>query len=56
MLFQDIFIVDMLLILSIVFYVSNTNIMMLLYTSGIYLIILGFLLLLNDSDIYTGFL
>lgn len=30
--------------------------MMLLYTSGIYLILLGILLLLNDSDIYTGFL
>lgn len=56
MLFQDIFLIDILLILSIVFYISNTNVMMLLYTSGIYLILLGFLLLLNDSDIYTGFL
>ena len=56
MLFQDIFLIDILLILSIIFYISNTNVMMLLYTSGIYLILLGFLLLLNDSDIYTGFL
>ena len=54
--FQDIFLIDILLILSIIFYISNTNVMMLLYTSGIYLILLGVLLLLNDSDIYTGFL
>lgn len=56
MVFQDIFLIDILLILSIIFYISNTNVMMLLYTSGIYLILLGVLLLLNDSDIYTGFL
>ena len=56
MVFQDIFLNDLLLILSIIFYISNTNVMMLLYTSGIYLIILGILLLINDSDIYTGFL
>lgn len=56
MIFHDILLINFLLILTLVFYISNTNIMMLLYTSGIYLILLGILLLVNDADIYTGFL
>ena len=56
MIFHDILIINFLLILTLIFYISNTNIMMLLYTAGIYLILLGILLLVNDADIYTGFL
>ena len=37
-------------------YVSNNNIMMLLYTGGLYLILVGIFCLLNDADIYIGFL
>ncbi len=56
MLFNDVFLLEFLIITSILFYISNTNNMMLLYTGGIYLILIGILALLSNADIYIGFL
>jgi hypothetical protein len=47
---------EILIISSLVFYTTNTNLLVLLYTSGMYLIFLGILLFLDDADIYVGFL
>lgn len=38
------------------FYVVSTNLLLLLYTGGLYLILIGLLLFLNGMDIYVGFL
>jgi hypothetical protein len=56
MLFNDLLVLELLILLSTIFYVSNNNIMMLLYTGGLYLILVGLYCLLNDADIYIGFL
>ena len=56
MIFSDTFILELLILLATICYVSSTNLMMLLYTSGLYLIFLGLLSLINDADIYIGFL
>ena len=56
MLFNDLLVLELLILLSTVFYISNNNIMMLLYTGGLYLILVGLYCLLNDADIYIGFL
>jgi len=56
MLFSDTFLLEILILVSVVFYLSSTNLTMLLYTGGIYLILIGLLSLINDADIYIGFL
>ena len=56
MLFNDLLLLELLILISIFFYTVNTNLMMLLYTSGIYLMMVGILCLLGDGDIYIGFL
>ena len=56
MIFNDALILEFLVLLSVICYVSSTNLMMLLYTSGLYLIFLGIFALINDADIYIGFL
>jgi len=56
MLFNDILLLEIIILISIFFYTTNTNLMMLLYTAGIYLMMTGILCLLGDSDIYIGFL
>lgn len=56
MLFNDILLIEVIILISIFFYTTNTNLMMLLYTAGIYLMMVGVLCLLGDSDIYIGFL
>ena len=56
MLFNDSFVLEILIFLSIICYISSTNLMMLLYTAGLYLIFIGIFTLLNDADIYIGFL
>ena len=38
------------------FFVISTNIMTLLYSAGLYLIVLGMYSMLNDADVYVGFL
>ena len=56
MLFNDFTVLEVLILISVLFYISNNNIMMLLYTGGLYLILVGLFCLLNDADIYIGFL
>ena len=56
MLFNDTLLLEILILVAVMFYVSSTNLTMLLYTGGIYLILIGILSLINDADIYIGFL
>lgn len=56
MLFNDIFILEILILLSILFYTCSTNLLILLYTGFLYLMLIGTLSLINDADIYIGFL
>jgi len=49
-------VLELIILASVLFYVCSTNIMMLLYTGGIYLMLIGMFCLLNDADIYIGFL
>ncbi len=56
MLFNDIFILEVLILLSILFYTCSTNLLILLYTGFLYLMLAGTLALINDADIYIGFL
>jgi len=55
-LFNNILILEILILISIFFYSCNTNLLILLYTGGIYLLLLGSFALINDADIYIGFL
>lgn len=43
-------------LVTILYFLISTNIMMLLYTAGLYLTLIGLYSLLNDADIYIGFL
>ena len=56
MVFNDTFFLETIILISVISYISSTNLMMLLYTGGLYLIFIGLLSLLNDADIYIGFL
>lgn len=56
MLFNDILCIEVLLLSIVLFYSISNNLLTLLYNGGLYLILLGLFLLLNDSDIYVGFL
>lgn len=56
MLFNDVFLLELLLLLTVSFYTLSSNLLMLLYTGGIYLLLLGGLAFINDADIFIGFL
>lgn len=56
MLFSEYFLIEVLILLSVVYFITSNNIMILLYNAGIYLILVGLYALLNDADIYIGFL
>jgi len=56
MLFNNIFLLEVLILLSILFYTCSTNLLILLYTGFLYLMLIGTLALINDADIYIGFL
>ena len=56
MLFNDIFLIEVVLIFIILFYIITINLITLLYIGCLYLIFLGFIGFLNDADIYIGFL
>jgi hypothetical protein len=47
---------QILLIISLIFFINTVNIITLWYLAGIYLIALGFLLFCDDGDIFIGFL
>lgn len=56
MVFNDIIILEVVLLSLIFFYITTINLTTLLYVSGIYLMLVGILALINDADIYIGFL
>lgn len=56
MLFKDLFVLELLILISVFFYITHTNLTILLYTGGIYLILIGIYALINDSDLFIGFL
>lgn len=56
MIFNELILLESLLLLVTVFYVVGVNLLVLLYTGGIYLSLIGLILFLNDADIYVGFL
>jgi hypothetical protein len=47
---------EVVLISLVFFYITTINLTTLLYTAGIYLMLIGILCLINDCDIYIGFL
>ena len=53
---NDVFLLQNLCLVTLCFFVSTYNILTLWYLAGIYLILLGCLLLLDDGDIFIGFL
>lgn len=54
--FNEFVIIEMTLVLSIVYFVNTNNLVTAWYLAGIYLFVLGLLLLLQDGDIFVGFL
>ena len=56
MLFNNVLLLETLIVISVLFYSCNTNLLVLLYSGGIYLLLLGVFSLINDADIYIGFL
>ena len=54
--FNDIFLLQNLSIITLIFFISTYNILTLWYLAGIYLVCLGIFLLLDDGDIFVGFL
>nr|APW82408.1 nad6 [Laurentiella strenua] len=55
-LLNDFFLLQILILITLLFFLNTVNIVMLWYLAGIYLMFLGMLLLLNDGDILIGFL
>ena len=56
MVFSEYFYLELLIILITFYFINSNNIMILLYNAGLYLVLIGFYSLLNDADIYIGFL
>lgn len=56
MLFSDLFFLELLIFSSVFYFMISSNIMLLWYTAGLYLIFIGLYSMVNDSDIYIGFL
>lgn len=56
MIFPDYLIIELLATMTVFYFIMSSNIMMLLYTAGIYLTLIGMYSMLNDADIYIGFL
>jgi hypothetical protein len=54
--FSEILILQLLSLLTLTFFIATYNILTLWYLAGIYLICLGWLLLLDDGDLFVGFL
>jgi len=56
LLLNDILILEVLTVLVLLLYTTNTNLLVLLSLGGVYLLTIGVWLLVNEGDIYTGFL
>lgn len=54
--FNEMLILQVLLIITMFFFINTFNILTLWYLAGIYLVLLGWWLLLDDGDILVGFL
>ena len=50
------FILQLLSVITLIFFVSTYNILTLWYLAGLYLILLGLWMFLDDGDIFIGFL
>lgn len=53
---NELFILQILSIITLIFFINSINIISLWYLAGIYLITLGIILLIDDADIFVGFL
>jgi len=53
---NELFILQILSIITLIFFINSINIISLWYLAGIYLITLGLVLLIDDADIFVGFL
>ena len=56
MVFLDFFTIEFLILLISTYFIISNNIMILLYNAGLYLLLVGIYALLNEADIYIGFL
>ena len=56
MIYDDALVLESLLLLVMITYLTTINLTTLLFSAGLYLLLLGLLLLANDADIYVGFL
>jgi hypothetical protein len=56
MLFNDILVLEVSIIFLLFFYTTSTNLLVLLSVGGLYLMLIGVWLLINEGDIYAGFL
>jgi len=54
--FPEYLLLEFFLIIVIKYFIISSNILVLLYTAGLYLIVVGLYSLLSDADIYVGFL
>jgi len=53
---NELFFIQLLSIISLIFFINAVNILTLWYLAGIYLVSLGLILLIDDGDILVGFL
>jgi hypothetical protein len=53
---NEMFILQSLAFMTLIFFTQTANLITLWYLAGIYLVILGFYILLDDGDILVGFL
>ncbi len=53
---NEVLLLQILTVVSLIFFINTINIITLWYLAGIYLFALGFLMLLDDGDIFIGFL
>jgi hypothetical protein len=53
---NEIFLLQIISVITLIFFINTINIITLWYLAGIYLLALGFLLLFDDADIFVGFL
>lgn len=53
---SETFFIQLVTVISVFLFVSSMNLLILWYLAGIYLVLLGLLLFINDGDILVGFL
>lgn len=53
---SEILLIQFGLFMTLVLFTSSLNLIVLWYLAGIYLVLVGFILFLDDGDIFVGFL